>query len=184
MLLLPVLVLGLVGPAAATAAKPADSPGAVHTDFEGLYFPAGLEGTGTECPGEWMDPALCVTDQGSWTFLPSGRIRIRNMEVFELAFAWNEDGVEERKTGYDVVVANANLDGSFSGPTWGTWSLYNFNDELMFTGRFTGKFANGVPAVHFVGRGTGAYEGQHMSGDVGRVADPYNMFGTIVEPVS
>ena len=152
---------------------------------EGLYFPAGMPRTGTDCPGLFVEPALCVTDQGSWTFLRSGRIKIRNMEVYELAFAWTSDGQEEpRKTGYDIVVANANLDGTLSGPTWGTWSLYSFSDELMFTRTFTGKFDHGVPAVHFVGRGTGLYEGQHMRGDVGRVPDPYNMFGTIVEPGS
>lgn len=187
MLLLPVLVLGLVIPSVAIAAKPADSPGALHTDFVGLYFPAGMLGTGTDCPGTWMDPSFCILDPdptSSMELLPSGRLKIRDMTLYELAFAWNEEGVEPRKTGYDIVVANASLDGTLSGPTWGTWSLYNFSDELMFTGTFTGKFANGVPAVHFVGRGTGAYEGQHMRGDVGRVADPYNMFGTIVEPGS
>lgn len=190
-LLLPLLFVGLTMPSPVAAAKPADSPGAVHTDFEGLYFPAGYldDGAGCKGIGVWMPPALCVTDPGSWTFLRSGRIRIRNMEVFELALAFEpgSDGlvVEPRKTGYDIVVANANLDGTLSGPTWGTWSLYNnLSKELMFTGTFTGTFDHGVPAVHFVGRGAGAYEGQHMRGDVGRVADPFNMFGTIVEPGS
>jgi hypothetical protein len=105
------------------------------------------------------------------------------MEILELAFARNETGEESRKTGYDVVVANANLDESFSGPTWGTWNLYSFEDELMFTGTFTGKFELGIPAVHFVGEGTGIYDGQKMRGDIGRVpnADGWNMFGTIIE---
>jgi hypothetical protein len=40
---------------------------------------------------------------------------------------------------------------------------------------------NGIPAVHFVGQGVGPYVGQHMSGDVGRVPDPYNLDGRIVE---
>jgi hypothetical protein len=188
MLLLPVLFLSLVAPSAATAAKPADSPGAVHTDFEGLYFPAGMAGTGTTCPGFWMDPSFCILDPGSQTTLPSGRLKIRGMTLYELAFAYQSGSggqtVEPRKTGYDIVVANANLDSSLSGPTSGTWMLYSFDDTLMFTGTFTGKFKNGIPAVHFVGRGVGVYEGQHMRGDVGRVPNPYNMFGTIVEPGS
>ena len=77
MLLLPVLFLSLAVPSAAAAAKPADSPGAVHTDFEGLYFPAGMEGTGTDCPGTWMGPALCILDPepySSMELLPSGRL--------------------------------------------------------------------------------------------------------------
>jgi hypothetical protein len=191
MLLLPVLFLSLVVPSAATAAKPADSPGVVHTDFEGLYFPAGMADTGTTCPETWMPPSFCILGPEPYSSiesLPGGRLKIRGMTLYELAFAFQpgSDGmvVEPRKTGYDIVVANANLDSSLSGPTWGTWKLYSFGDDLMFTGTFTGKFKNGIPAVHFVGRGVGIYEGQHMRGDVGRVPDPYNMFGTIVEPGS
>ena len=176
LLLVPALVFGLAVPSAAT--------GAEHTDFYGVYFPAGLPGTNTACPGNWVGPALCVIDPGSWTVLPSGRHRIRDMTVYELAFAWSEGQVEPRKTGYDIVVANANLDASLSGPAWGTWNLYSSDHVLMFTGTFTGKFENGIPAVRFVGEGTGIYEGQHMRGDVGRVPDPYNMFGQIVAPAS
>jgi hypothetical protein len=154
-----------------------------HTEFFGLYFPAGMPGTYTECPEpyEWVDPAFCVIDRGDWDPLPGGRLRIRNMTILELAMAFTEEGPEPRKTGYDIVLANANLDSTLSGPTWGTWMLYNDDDTLMFTGRFTGKFENGIPAVHFVGKGTGAYAGQHMRGEVGRVPDPWNMFGLISE---
>jgi len=187
LLLIPVLVLALTAPLAASAAKPADAPGAVHTDFFGMYFPAGMEGTGTDCPGFWMDPAFCILDAdpySSITTTPSGRLKIRDMELYELALSWNAGGVEERKTGYDIVVANANLDATMSGPTWGTWYLHAFDGTLMFTGTFTGKFLNGIPAVHFVGKGTGDYAGQKMRGNVGRVANPYNMFGVIIEPGS
>jgi hypothetical protein len=177
-LLLLVALFPLLLPIPASAAR------AVHTDFYGLYFPAGLDGTGTDCPYTWMDPAFCIVEQGQWTELPSGHLRIRDMVVFELAFSWREadDEIEPRKTGYDIVTANANLDAALTGPTWGTWHLYNFADELMFTGTFTGKFLEGIPAVHFVGQGTGDYEGQHMGGDIGRVPDPYNMIGHIVDP--
>jgi hypothetical protein len=167
----------LVGLAAPTA-----SARATHDKFAGAYFPAGMPGTGSTCPYTWMDPSFCVIDPGSWTEVGHGRLRIRDMTVFELAFSWSSDGqVEARKTGYDVVTANLNLDATLSGPSWGTWMLYSFDDELMFSGTFTGTFANGIPAVHFVGQGTGQYEGQHMFGDIGRVPDPYNMFGQILE---
>jgi hypothetical protein len=127
-----------------------------------------------------------VKDPGSWTALDDGRLRIRDMTLLEYAFAWDAPGgqVEPRKTGYDVVLASANLDASLSGPTWGSWMLYSFTDELMFTGTFTGSFENGIPAVHYVGQGTGTYEGQHTWGDIGRVPDPWNMFGQYLEPSS
>jgi hypothetical protein len=159
--------------------------GAVKTTFHGLYFPAGMAGTGSECPVTWEDPFFCIMDRGTWTQLPGSRVQIRDMTVYELAFSWRDDGaVEPRKTGYDVVVANANLDSSLTGPTWGTWNLYSFDDELMFTGTFTGAFENGIPAVHFVGQGTGAYEGQQMRGDIARSPDESgnNMYGWILEP--
>lgn len=174
---LSVLLTGLMTPAA--------SARAVHAGFHGLYFPAGLPGTGTTCPYTWVDPSFCVIDAGTWTELADGRIRIRDLELFELAFAWQADGsVEPRKTGYDVVSANANLDTSLSGPAWGTWMLYDFADELMFSGTFTAMFENGIPTVHFVGRGTGPYEGQVMRGDISREPDPYNMLGEVLEPGS
>jgi len=178
---LALLVLAAAAPAAAT---PAVESGAVHTDFYGLYFPAGMPGTETDCPGVWMDPSFCILDPGDQTPSVGGGLRIRGMVVYELAFSWNDEGVEERKTGYDIVTANANLDETLSGPTWGTWELHSFAGDLMFTGHFNGRFESGIPAVHFVGKGVGIYEGQIMRGDIGRVPDPYNMFGTILEPAS
>jgi hypothetical protein len=181
-----IVALTLLVLAAATpvAAGPAGDSGAVHTDFYGLYFPAGMPGTGTECPGLWMDPSFCILDPGDQAASPGGNLRIRDMVLYELALSWNDQGVEERKTGYDIVTANANLDETLTGPTWGTWMLYSFGGELMFTGHFNGRFENGIPAVHFVGKGVGIYEGQLLRGDVGRVPDPYNMFGTFLEPSS
>ncbi len=187
LLLLPALVFGLVAPSAATEVERTRSHRAERTSFYGMYFPAGMPDTGTECPGVWVDPAFCIVEKGSWTELPNGRLQIRDMTVFELAFAWRSDGVvEPRKTGYDMVVANANLDGSLTGPTWGTWKLYSFDDELLFTGRFVGRFKDGIPAVFFFGKGTGEYEGQRMRGYVNREMndDGFNMFGRIVEPRS
>ncbi len=202
LLLLPALVLGLSAPSAATEvdhaeshraehrqsdkAEHRESEKAEHTEFYGVYFPAGMPDTGTVCPGIWMPPALCVIDPGSSS--PSGNgLAIRDMTLYELAFAYRDEGeVEPRKTGYDIVLANANLDASGSGPTWGTWKLYSFDSQLMFTGRFFGRFKNGIPAVFFIGRGTGEYDGQRMRGYVNREmnADGYNMFGRIVEPRS
>ena len=181
LLLVPVLALAIAVPYASARAE--------HTDFYGLYFPAGLPGTGSVCPYTWMDPSFCIIDQGSWSQTPSGRIAIRGMTLYELAYSWHDPAMpglpdEPRKTGYDIVLASANLDATLSGPTWGTWNLYSFSGELMFTGTFTGMFKNGVPAVHYVGLGTGNYEGQHMRGNISRVPSPYNMVGVILEPGS
>jgi len=187
LLLLPALVFGLVAPSAATEVERTRFHRAERTSFSGQYFPAGMPDTGTVCPyGNFVPPAFCIVDGGSSTELPNGRLRIRDMIVFELAFAYSEGLVEPRKTGYDIVVVNANLDSSFSGPMWGTWKLYSFGDVLMFTGGFVGRFKDGIPAVHFFGKGTGIYEGQRMRGSVAREmnADGYNMFGRIVEPRS
>jgi len=186
LLVLPALVFGLVAPSAATEGERSSHHRAEHTSFSGMYFPAGMPGTNTECPGEWVDPAFCIVEKGSWTELPNGRLQIRDMTVYELAFAWNEGQVEPRKTGYDIVVANANLDSSLTGPTWGTWNLNSFEGDLLFTGRFVGRFKEGIPAVFFFGKGIGEYEGQRMRGYVNREmnADGYNMFGRITEPRS
>lgn len=170
-----VLMLAMVSPVAAKG---------ISTDFVGLYFPAGMAGTDTECPYTWMDPAFCIIDPGTTTELDSGLALIRDMQVYELAFAFDAEDttvVEPRKTGYDVVTVNADLDESLSGPTWGTWELYGLDDVLMFTGTFTGAFKEGVPAVHFHGQGVDQYVGQHMWGDIGRLPDPYNMVGHILE---
>lgn len=199
LLLLPALLFGLIAPSAATEGEHTSSHKAEHsrphdtgrTDFYGMYFPAGMPGTDTQCPGKWANPAFCIVEKGSWTPLPNGRLRIRDMTVYELAFAFREaeDGdeqVEPRKTGYDLVVANANLDNTLSGPTWGTWKLHSFAGELMFTGRFVGRFKYGIPAVFFIGRGVDVYEGQRMRGFVRREmnSDGFNMSGRIVEPRS
>lgn len=155
-----------------------------RSTFVGLYFPAGMAGTDTACPYAWQPPSFCVMEPGTQTALPSGRLRIRDMKLYELALAWSEDGeIEPRKTGYDVVRANANLDASLSGPTWGTWELHAFDGTLMFTGSFTGAFVEGVPAVRFSGTGVGTYEGQRMRGNVARTldADGHNMYGVILE---
>lgn len=189
-LLLTMLVLAVVVPSASVMAE-SGSPLVERTRFRGLYFPAGMEGTNTECPYHWNDmPPMCVMDPGSQTVLPDGRIHIRGMELYELAMAYHRDGTPEpRKTGYDLVVADANLDSTFTGPTWGIWNLYSFganvnspaDDVLMFSGVFIGRFKNGIPAVRYYGNGTGIYDGQFMFGRIGRVPDPWNMFGWIYD---
>lgn len=183
--LLAALILGLLAPAAGAVAE--------HSRFHGLYFPAGMEGTNTDCPYTWQEmPPMCIMAAGSQAVLPDGRLLIRDIELYELALAWRGSGaVEPRKTGYDLVIADAILDNTFSGPTWGTWNLWSFgadlenpaDDFVMFSGIFFGRFKNGIPGVHYFGAGTGVYDGQHMGGIIRRApnADGWNMFGHIIE---
>lgn len=190
LILLGVLVLGLAAPSAGS--EGGQGP---HSRYHGLYFPAGMPGTDTDCPDpyKWQDmPPMCVIDPGTPTVLPDGRVQIREMEVYELALAYRANGVvEPRKTGYDVVVATAILDDTFSGPTWGTWDFYSFgadpanpaDDFVMFSGVYFGRFKNGIPGVHFFGLGEGIYEGQYMGGFIRRApnTDGWNMFGQILD---
>lgn len=157
---------------------------AVQTDFYGLYFPAGMTGTGTTCPYTVNPLGMCVIDPGETAELPSGHLQIRDMVILELAVSWRADGsTEPRKTGYDIVIANASVDSTFSGPTWGTWTFHPATGDV-FTGIFHGKFENGIPAVRFVGEGTGVYDGQRMSGDIYRTVQSWggNMVGRFLEP--
>jgi hypothetical protein len=173
------LLVGLLG-----AAAVADEQAPKHPRFEGLYFPAGMEGTDTECPGV-VDPGLglCVLDRGEQTPTATGRLRIRGLEVLSIGLSYDTvtGEVEPRKTGLDYVTANASLDATLSGPTWGTWTFTDFDGNPMFEGRFAGRFLNGVPAVRFVGDGVGSYVGQLMIGDIDRDPDPYNMTGRIFD---
>lgn len=170
--------------AAALALGATAQASAVHSEFHGLYFPAGMAGTGTTCPYTVNPLGMCVIDPGETTVLPSGRIQIRGMVLLELAVSWRPGGAPEpRKTGYDIVVANAAVDETFSGPTWGTWTFHPATGDV-FVGVYTGKFENGVPAVRFVGHGTGSYDGQQMSGDIYRTVQSFggNMIGRFIEP--
>jgi hypothetical protein len=184
LLLVPVLLVGLAAPSVASDTQQVRSPRYERTDFQGQYFPEGMDGTETTCRYTWMPPSFCIIDPGEQTTLPSGKTRIRGMTLFELAFAFDDDGQPEpRKTGYDIVTADAILDESLSGPTWGTWKLHRFEDDvLMFEGFFVGKFKDGIPAVMFVGSGAGEYERQSMRGHVTRELDEhgFNMYGRIV----
>ena len=70
--------------------------------------------------------------------------------------------------------------------TWGTWKLHSLEGDLLFTGRFVGRFEDGIPAAFFFGKGTGDSEGQRVREYVDREpnADGYNTFGRIAEPRS
>lgn len=183
LLLLTVLVLAL--------AAPASSAEAPRSFFHGAFFPAGMEGTGTECPYTWSDmPPACVIDPGTQTVLRNGRVLVIGMEAYWISFGYRSDGsVEPRKTGYVVTVNDTVLDETGKGPVWGTWTHYSFgadpedpaDDVASFSGAFIGSFVGGVAKVRIFGEGLGIYENELMFGRILRTGDPWNMFGFVVD---
>ena len=184
--LLSVLLLALTVPTAAA--------GAARTDFVGFVFPAGYLDAGASCPYTWVAQPLpsCIVDFGTTTMLGGNRALIRNEVFFDLAYGYHTadeattnptQPTEPRRTGYHVETFNANLDATFSGPAWGSWEFYNFANELMFRGTFTGQFADGAATLHGNGLGVGDYAGQHVWFDV--LPNTYvNVSGMFLEPGS
>jgi hypothetical protein len=68
--------------------------------------------------------------------------------------------------GYQIATLNANLDASGNGPAWGTFTTYAFASGPTFSGTWNAKFENARLGGHFVGKGLGAYAGQHLTGDI------------------
>jgi hypothetical protein len=168
---------------ATASGTPTRQAGAAQVEFRGLFTPAGAPGTGTTCPYTVNAYGWCVIDNGQWTHLPNGRLRIRNMVTLERSVAWHADGSPEpRKTGFDTTVVNADVDQTFNGSTWGTCT---FHPDMggAFDGSYSGEIKNAVPAVRFILRGSGIYEGQRMSGQIGVAIQPWggNMFGRILK---
>ena len=81
------IVMAMVALLALTLAAPAASAKAEHTDFQGLYFPAGLAGTGTDCPVpvSRMGRSRLLRDGHGFLdrYCPAARIRVRDMVVYE-----------------------------------------------------------------------------------------------------
>jgi hypothetical protein len=183
--LLSILLLALTVPAA--------SAGAARTDFVGFVFPAGMFGTScSDFGGIFVSAPLpgCVLDAGTTIVLRDGRALIRDEVVVDMALAAREQDDllaanynEPRRTGYNVETFNANFDATLSGPAWGSWEFYNFDNELMFRGTFTGSFANGAPTMRTNGVGVGAYAGQHVWLDV-LPGEYVNVSGMFLEPGS
>jgi hypothetical protein len=175
-------------------AVPSASAGAARTDFVGFVFPAGYPGTGTSCPGTYVETPLpgCILDPGTTTSLGGGRTLIRNKLVMDISYAWRSladisGGLpnEPRRTGYVVEYFNANLDASLSGPVWGSWEFYSFGNELMFTGHFSGRLDEGQFTTRGNGIGVGDFMTQHVWQDVVPAPPGFpNMSGQFLDPGS
>jgi hypothetical protein len=157
--LLSVLLLVLVVPTASAKVE--------RTDYSAFHFPAGWPGTGTACPGMYITTPFpaCVIEPGTVTHPGDGRSTIRDMALLVIRMSTGDPAL----SGYQITTLNANLDASGDGPAWGTFTTFKSPTEPTHSGTFTGTFENARLGGHFVAKGLGAYEGQHMTGDLLRV---------------
>ena len=141
---------------------------------------SGLDMGVVRCPGEevvWLNPVtpVCPT---------SGNLKIRRSLAYSCLQAASVDGEpESRFTGVASLSINANLDASYSGPVWGTWTLVPsatcdpqvlVDPQESWQGTWQGKRAQvcnegqcymWVGSLKFVGRGYGGeLQGQRFKG--------------------
>jgi hypothetical protein len=169
--LLSALVLVLVVPSASAKVE--------RTDYSAFQFPAGWPTTGTTCPGTPVITPFpaCVVEPGTVTRPDDGRWTIRDMGTRIIVWSTSDP---TGLSGYQIATLNANLDASGDGPAWGTFTTYKSPTEPLFSGTYNGTFENARLGGHFVGKGLGAYAGQHISGDLLRVDTPMgNVIGKI-----
>jgi|GEM_PF-2301016 len=96
-----------------------------------------------------------VPDFGTYTETRRGGLRICG-QIREL---WDEC-TDERVTGSNSIVANANLDSRNAGRIWGTYELHTVVENGWWEGRGTGRvYADGTQTFSGIGRGRGEFEG-------------------------
>ena len=114
--------------------------GSPRTPVEALEIP--------QCPGH-PDCTL-----GEWTF-PDGNMHVRNMVQIYDAISLNDD----RVTGTNTLVVNANWDANGYGPGWGTFH----NQSAYYDGYWEGTFAALMTSEGYVsrivGQGYGDFDG-------------------------
>ena len=122
----------------------ADAAGATHTPVSAWENPL--------CPPYGEGHPNCTP--GEWTF-PGGNMHVRNMVQVYSAIGINDD----RLTGTNTLVANANWDANGYGPGWGTFH----NQVDGYAGYWEGTFAAVMSADGYisriVGKGYGEFEG-------------------------
>lgn len=152
------IVFTLVGSQSVTAR-------AVRTDF-----------TGVEIMGEEIDP-------GIWDYLPNGAMHLHGQ-----IFTATEISTDLRMSGTAIVVMNANLDPSLTGPFWGTYSLtVEPSEDCPEGGRWEGAYAGKLSYsqyyayYHAVIHGiSGCVMGMKANVDADCFAGTFN--GTILDP--
>ena len=98
-----------------------------------------------------------TTDQGKWSFLPSGNIHVRDRANIYLDIS-----SDPRLTGLVRATTNANLDPDWTGPAWGVYHAEN--GQGVWDGIWHGNFnlATGSGDYDAVGHGSGDFAGLQM----------------------
>ena len=152
------IIVILLGPQSVTA-------NAIKTPF-----------TGTETPCAYLDP-------GTWVDLPNGGRHLRGMISTSTM-----DSTDDRMSGTALIVMNANLDPSGTGPFWGNFTLtVNPSDGCPGGGSWQGAYAGKISYsqfyayYHAVIQGvSGCVEGMKASIDADVLLGTYG--GTILDP--
>ncbi len=96
-----------------------------------------------------------VPDFGTYTETRRGVLQIRG-QIREL---WDQCD-DERATGFNTVVINANLNSQNAGRIWGTYELHTIVEGGWWEGRWTGRiYADGTQTFSGRGYGRGEFEG-------------------------
>jgi hypothetical protein len=111
--------------------------------------------------------------EGTMTFLPNGRIHLRDIVN---AYDETNDLLDPRATGTNYVVVNANWDENWLGPMWGTFT-FETDEGGVWEGTWLGQMTEEGSAYHASGNGHGIYDGMKIWIDVapeschGRIMD-------------
>jgi len=106
------------------------------------------------CPPWEAPPYHPDCGEGQWTF-PDGNQHVRNWVQIYNVIGLNDD----RVTGTNTLVANANFGANGYGPGWGTFH----NQSSIYNGYWEGTFAAVMDETGYVskivGKGYGAFDG-------------------------
>jgi len=106
------------------------------------------------CPPWGAPPYHPDCGEGEWTF-PDGNQHVRNWVQIYNVIDLNDD----RVTGTNTLVANANFDANGYGPGWGTFH----NTSSIYNGYWEGTFAAVMDETGYVskiiGKGYGDFDG-------------------------
>lgn len=109
-------------------------------------------------PFTLTETTIRVVDPGQWRFLPDGNVHVRNRVNDYL-----ETASDPRMNGTFRATTNANLDASWTGPTWGTFHADDGRAgwDGIWHGNF--NFHTGSGDYDAVGHGSGEYAGLQVT---------------------
>ena len=118
--------------------------GSLHTPVAAWEIP--------QCPPSGPGHPDCTL--GEWTF-PDGNMHVRNMVQIYAAIGISDD----RLTGTNTLVVNANWDENGYGPGWGTFHNDVENYDGYWEGTFAARMTSEGYVSRIVGQGYGEFDG-------------------------